>query len=206
MILAAASGLPMPSASWGQRTAATPKPRVRSTTSTRPCPACGDRRELVHDQQHPLRARFAADGPLGELLDQEAGEVAGLVLEPQPVEQEVGAVDLVEARAAVEGAGDGGEEGGVAGADPVQLLLAERGDLGERERAFRVQARAARSRWRRREQLGGAAWRPARGVAGEPDGVDGEVAVVGAAALVRRSRSAAGAGRRSPRRVPRQPS
>ena len=96
----------------------------------------GDGGELVHDQQHLLRAWFAADGPLGELLDQEAGEVAGLVLEPEPVEEEVGAVDLVERGVAVEGAGDGGEEGGVAGADPVQLFLAERGDLGERERAL----------------------------------------------------------------------
>ena len=59
-------------------------------------PGLGDRGELIDDQQHPLWARLAADGPLRELLDEEAGEVAGLVFEPQPVEQEVGGVELVE--------------------------------------------------------------------------------------------------------------
>ena len=143
----------------------------------------GDGGELVHDQQHLLWAWFAADCPLGELLDQEAGEIAGLVLEAEPVEEEVGAVDLVERGVAVEGAGDGGEEGGVAGADPVQLFFAERGDLGERERALRME-REERVLSEPNEEVGGAAGRTCRGVAGETDGVDREVAVVGAAALV----------------------
>ena len=63
-----------------------------------PLPGLCDRGELVDDQQHALLARLASDRPLRELLDQEAGEVAGLVFQPQPVEEEVGAVDLVEVR------------------------------------------------------------------------------------------------------------
>ena len=56
----------------------------------------GDGGELVDDEQDASLARFAGDGPLGELLDEEAGEVAGFVLEAEAVEEEVAAVELVE--------------------------------------------------------------------------------------------------------------
>ncbi len=103
-------------------------------------PGLRDRRELVHDQEHPLAARLAPDRPLGELVNQEAGEVAGLLLEPQPVEQEVGSVELVEGDLSVERGADGSEEGGVAGADPVQLRALERCDLDRGRGAPRVEA------------------------------------------------------------------
>jgi hypothetical protein len=142
-----------------------------------------DRGELVDDQQDAVGARLATDRRLRELFEQEAGEVAGLVFQSQPVEEEVAGVDLLEREAAVEGAGDGGEEGGVAGADRVELLTLKRSRLGGRRRCLRVQLEQG-SRRSRPSSSAGLAWRPARGVAREPDGVDGEIAVVGAAALV----------------------
>ncbi len=48
-----------------------------------------DRGELVDDEEDALVAWFAADGPLSELFDEEPGEVPGLVLEAEPVEEEV---------------------------------------------------------------------------------------------------------------------
>ncbi len=113
-------------------------------------PGARDRRELVDDEQDALGERLAPDGPLGELLDEEAGEVAGLVLEPQPVEEEVGAVELVEGDPPLERAADGGEEGGVAGTDPVQLPALERRDL---ERAAREPRGCRPSRGSRRSRL-----------------------------------------------------
>jgi hypothetical protein len=40
----------------------------------------GDGGELVDDEQDASVARLAGDRPLGELLDEEAGEVPGFVL------------------------------------------------------------------------------------------------------------------------------
>src|SRR5207253_8672553 len=41
----------------------------------------GDRRELVDDEQHVFVPRLTRDRPLRELLDQEAGQIAGFVLQ-----------------------------------------------------------------------------------------------------------------------------
>ena len=54
------------------------------------------RRELVHDQQHPPVDRLAACHVVGEVLDQEPAEAGGLLLEGETVEQHVGGVGVLE--------------------------------------------------------------------------------------------------------------
>src|SRR3954452_17735687 len=88
MIRAAASGPPIPSTTCGERMAATPNPRVRSTTSTRLVPACAIA-ENSSTINNPAAAGLALDRVLREVLHEEPREAGGLVLEPQPVQQQV---------------------------------------------------------------------------------------------------------------------
>ena len=86
--------------------------------------------ELVNDEQHCLACGLAGRGVVGEVLQEEAPQAGGLLLEGQALKEEVGGVDVVEGEGAVEAVGDGSEEGPVTVGHAGDIALDELVDLG----------------------------------------------------------------------------
>lgn len=91
--------------------------------------AVGDRGELVDDEQDLAAVGVAAGEVLLEVLDEEAPELARLLAVEQLVEQQIGAVDVLECEASVELAARGVEERAIALAAGVDVLVAHALDL-----------------------------------------------------------------------------